>query len=71
MGDAGFLKKMRYQIRAALWRDSLALCKGQVVKKYIESDKHLVDLHLTLEDNNGVFMIPNGSATVVLPSRHM
>ncbi len=71
MGDAGFLKKMGDQIRSSLWNGSLALCKGQVVKKYIEGDEHLVDLHLTLEDHNGRFMIPNGSATVILPSRRM
>ena len=45
--------------------------KGKVVKKYTEGDKHLVDLHISLEDHNGDLMIPNGSATVSLPSRHM
>jgi hypothetical protein len=71
MGDTGFLKKMDVQYRRSLWRGSLAVCKGKVVKKYTEGDKHLVDLHITLEDHNGDLMIPNGSATVVLPSRRM
>ncbi len=71
MGDTGFLKKMDVQYRRPLWRGSLAVCKGRVAKKYIEDDKHLVDLHISLEDHNGDLMIPNGSATVVLPSKHM
>lgn len=71
MGDSGFLKKMACQHRALLFRGSKAICKGQVVNKYIEGDEHLVDLRVTLEDHEGIFPIPNGSATVVLPSRNM
>ncbi len=71
MGDTGFLKKMDVQYRKPLWRESLALCKGKVVKKYIEGDEHLVDLHISVEDYDGNLSIPNGSTTVVLPSRHM
>ena len=71
MGDAGFLKTMEEQVRRSLWRGSLALCKGEVVKKYIEGDEHLVDIDITLEDHDGIFVIPKCSATVVLPSRQM
>jgi len=71
MGDAGFLKELEEQIRRPLHRESLALIKGQVVKKYIEDGEHLVDLHITLEDHWGDMPIPNGKATVVLPSRQM
>ncbi len=70
MGDAGFLKSMDVQFRKPLFRGAKALCKGEVVKKYIEGDEHLVDLHLTLEDQDGEFPIPNCSATVALPSLH-
>jgi acyl dehydratase len=71
MGDTGFLKKLDVQYRRPLWRDLLALCKGEVVKKYVNDDEHLVDLHISVEDYDGNPSIPNGSATVVLPSRHM
>jgi len=71
MGDAGFLKKMNTPLRETLLRESLALCKGEVVKKYVEGNEHLVDLRLTMEDHNGVFPIPNGSATVALVSRQV
>ncbi|MBN1662027.1 MAG: MaoC family dehydratase N-terminal domain-containing protein [Deltaproteobacteria bacterium] len=71
MGDDGFIKKMGDQLRGVMYRESLALCKGKVVKKYVQNGEHLVDLAVTLEDHDGKFMIPNGSATVVLPSRRM
>jgi acyl dehydratase len=71
VGDTGFLKKMEDQVRKPLYRESLVLCKGRVVKKYIEDGQHLVDLHVTLEDHWGDLIIPNGLATVVLPSRQM
>ncbi len=71
MGDDGFIKKMGDQLRGVLYRDSLALCKGKVVKKTVEDGAHLVELAVTVEDHDGNFMIPGGSATVVLPSRKM
>jgi acyl dehydratase len=69
MGDSGFLKKLYPPVRQAILRESLILCKGQVVKKYIEGQEHLVDVRVTLEDHEGVFGIPDGMATVALPSR--
>ncbi|MBN1382295.1 MAG: MaoC family dehydratase N-terminal domain-containing protein [Deltaproteobacteria bacterium] len=71
MGDDGFIKKMGDQLRGVLYRDSLALCRGRVVRKYIENGEHLVDLAVTVEDHDGRFIIPNGTATVVLLSRNM
>ncbi len=71
MGDHGFLKKMETQIRNSLWRDSLALLNGEVVKKYTEDNEHLVDLHIRIQDYDGTPVIPKGLATVVLPSRRM
>jgi acyl dehydratase len=69
MGDAGFLRKIETQVRKSLYRDSLALCKGEVVKKYAENGEHRVDLKISMEDHNGTLIVPNGSAIVVLPSR--
>jgi len=71
MGDDGFIKKLSDQVRGVLYRESFALCKGTVTKKYIQNGKHLVDLAISLSDHNGDFIIPKGSATVVLPSRRM
>jgi len=69
MGDGGFLKKMSDQVRGILYRESLVLCRGQVIKKYIQGDDHLVDLSLTVVDHNSHMIIPNGIATLVLPSQ--
>ncbi|MEW6187437.1 MAG: hypothetical protein AB1585_17025 [Thermodesulfobacteriota bacterium] len=33
--------------------------------------EHLVDLSLTVENHDGLFLIPKGTATVRLPSRKM
>lgn len=69
MGDAGIIKKMSDQVRGILYRESLVLCKGKIIKKYVDHNGHLVDIHLTLEDHNGDLIIPKGIATVILPSR--
>lgn len=71
MGDDGFIRKMGDQLRGVLYRDSLAICKGRVVRKYFQDDHHLVDLVVTVEDHDGRFIIPTGTATVVLPSKNM
>ena len=71
MGDTGFLKKIEVQYRRPLWRSSMALCKGKIVKKYTEGVRHLVDLALSVEDHDAAPVIPNGTATVALPSKHL
>ncbi len=71
MGDTGFLKKVSSQTRRSLYRESLAVCKGEVVKKYVEDGEHRVDLKIELVDHNGDAPIPNASATVILPSRRL
>jgi hypothetical protein len=38
------LKRLACQIRRPLYRESLALCTGKVVKKYVEGNEHLIDL---------------------------
>jgi len=71
MGDVGFLKRLDCQFRALLFNGAKVTCRGEVVKKIVENEKHLVDLKVTLEDHDGVLPVPNGSATVILPSRSM
>jgi len=69
MGDAGFLKMLDCKFRALLFNGAKVICRGEVVHKYVEGDEHLVDLKVTLEDHEGVLPVPDGSATVMLPSR--
>jgi hypothetical protein len=70
MGNTGFIKQINHQYRRPLWRDSLVICKAKVTKKYVLGSEHLVDLAYTLEDHNGDFPVPNGIATISLPTLH-
>jgi hypothetical protein len=71
MSDVGFLKKLSFQVRRSLYRDSFATCTGEVVAKSVENGEHRVELKIEMEDHNGDKVIPNGSAIVVLPSRKL
>ncbi len=79
IGEQGSLKKFSCQYRAMdyprlmkttadceegeTWR-----CKGKVIKKYVEDDKHYVDCDIWVENGKGEMTTP-GKATVILPSR--
>jgi acyl dehydratase len=47
MGDDGFLWKLRVEIRGFLVAGDTAWCKGKVVRKYIESGRHCLDIELS------------------------
>jgi acyl dehydratase len=68
-GDGGWLRKLSVQYRGMDQPGSKVLCKGRVIKKYVEKGDHLVDCEIWLENANGEKTTP-GSATVMLPSRH-
>ena len=44
------------------------VCKGKVVKKYVDSGKPSVDCEIWLENAQGEKTTP-GTATVILPAR--
>ena len=71
MGDHGFIKQMSDQVRGILYRESFVLCKGRVTRKYVQDGEHLVDLATTIENHDGDLIIPNGTATVRLPSKNV
>lgn len=68
-GDGGWLRKLSVQYRGMDQPGSKVLCKGRVIKKYVEKGDHLVDCEIWLENAKGEKTTP-GSATVVLPSRN-
>lgn len=68
-GDGGWLRKLSVQYRGMDQPGSKVLCKGRVIKKYVEKGDHLVDCEIWLENAKGEKTTP-GSATVMLPSRH-
>jgi acyl dehydratase len=68
MGDDGFLKKMECQARRINIVGNTNWVKGNVSRKYIEGDEHLVDLKLWIENQDGVIIMP-ATATVRLLSK--
>ncbi|MBN1643616.1 MAG: hypothetical protein JW856_02185 [Dehalococcoidales bacterium] len=79
MGEQGTLKKFSCQYRAMDYPRQMKTmtepregetwwCKGEITKKYIEGDQHLVDCNIRVENGKGEVTTP-GKATVVLPVR--
>lgn len=78
MGDGGTLKKFSCQYRAIDFPRPMKTlaepqegetwwCKGQVTKKYVENNEHLVECDIWVENGKGEVTTP-GKATVILPS---
>ena len=68
IGVEGTLRKLKVQYRGMDVPGDALLCKGTVTKKYVESDQHLVDCEIWLENSKGEKTTP-GSATVLLPTK--
>jgi acyl dehydratase len=68
MGDGGFLKRLRIEIRGFNMLGDTTWCRGRVVAKRIEGDEHLVELEVWAENQRRQRTAP-GQATVALPSR--
>lgn len=68
MGDAGFLKRVRTEMRRFNTMGDTTWCKGRVSKKYVKDGHALVDLEIWGENQRGEVTTP-GVATVILPSR--
>ena len=67
-GEHGWLRKLSVQYRGMDQPGTPVVCKGTVVRKYVEGRNHLVDCEIWLENAKGEKTTP-GSATVILPSR--
>ena len=68
MGDAGFLKRIRSEMRRFNIVGDTTWAKGKVVKKYVKDKVALVDIEIAAENQRGEVTTP-GFATVALPSR--
>ena len=68
MGDAGFLKRVRTEMRRFNIMGDTTFCKGTVVRKYVKDRTALVDIEIAAENQRGEVTTP-GLATVALPSR--
>ena len=67
MGDGGFLKKVSAQCRLFNYFGDTQYLRGNVIKKYIEDEQHLVDIEIRTENQRGENTMP-AMATVFLPS---
>lgn len=68
MGDAGFLKRVRTELRRFNTMGDTTWCRGTVTRKYMKDGFPLVDLDIKAENQRGE-ITGVGMATVVLPSR--
>lgn len=69
MGDEGWLKKHRAELRRFNCYGDTTWCKGKVTKKYVdENGEHCVDIDCYGINQRGEINMP-GQATVILPSR--
>jgi acyl dehydratase len=70
MGDAGFLKRVRTQMRRFNTMGDTTWARGTVTRKYVKDNQGLVDIEIRGENQRGELTTP-GLATVLLPSREV
>lgn len=67
MSDAGFLKRIRTQMRGFNIMGDCTWARGKVTRKYVQDGNALVDIEISGENQRGELTTP-GMATVLLPS---
>ena len=70
MGDDGFLKRLRGELRGFNLMGDTTWLRGTVTRTYIEGDEALVDIEIRGENQRGRPTLP-GLATVRLPSKRV
>jgi len=68
MGDDGFLKKLRFEMRRQQRPGYTMVCRGKVVAKHEEGGEGLVGLEVWAENEREGVTTP-GTASVILPRR--
>ena len=68
MGDDGFLRKLRAELRRFNVVGDTTWLKGRVNKKYTQEGRHFVDIECRAENQRGEVTMP-GTATVELPAK--
>jgi acyl dehydratase len=69
MGDAGFLKRIKTELRRFNTMGDTTWCKGKVTSKYKQEGYPLVELDVWAENQRGERTVTNATATVLLPSK--
>ncbi len=68
MGDDGFLRKSKCQVRRHNPDGDVIFINATVTRKFVEDGKHLVEISQTAETHRGE-VSATGAAIVELPSR--
>ena len=68
MGDEGFLRKLRFEMRRQLRPGDTMACKGKVSEKYERDSQGCVELDVWAENQREGVTTP-GQAVVILPRR--
>ena len=68
MGDEGFLKRLRFEMRRMQRPGDTMVCKGKVTARYERAGEALVELEVWAENEREGVTTP-GTATVILPRR--
>jgi acyl dehydratase len=69
MGDAGFLKRIKTELRRFNTMGDTQWCKGRIKRKYVVDGYPLVDIEVWAENQRKELTVTNGLATVMLPSK--
>jgi hypothetical protein len=68
IGDDGFLKRMRVEIRRFNMVGDTTWCKGKVTKKHVVESEHVVECEVWAENQRNQ-ITARGQAVVILPPR--
>lgn len=68
MGDEGWLRKLRLEMRRQNRLGDVMVCKGRVVAKYVQDGDHYVECEVWAENQREGVTTP-GRAWVILPRR--
>ncbi|MFC1909798.1 MaoC/PaaZ C-terminal domain-containing protein [Chloroflexota bacterium] len=68
MGEAGRLKKLQTRNAAMLYPNEDIICKGKVVKKYLQDGEQCIEAEIWAENPAGEKAV-TGSAVLILPTR--
>ena len=68
MGEQGVLKKLTCSYKGMNYPGEAIICKGRVIKKYVEGGEHYVECSLWAENAGGEKTV-TGMAVVIMPAR--
>jgi hydroxyacyl-ACP dehydratase HTD2-like protein with hotdog domain len=65
VGEKGKIRRIEWSNRGPAVPGDILTCRGRIVKKYVASSEHLVELEVWIENQKGESIVP-GKAEIVL-----